>query len=293
MGRPQSDRDRLLEVLNVRGLDGRLSRNWYLLAAATVASTAGFALTVFHVLADRSKIFSPWPHTTLFVLGGLAVSVVLLVVLLSQQQRRIGEIRDAIGELELESVERNRHSRARLSALVDISRMLRSMTKPEKLFRNVMESCVELFGAQQASLMLVNPASGELVVRTTAGEGAARDVPYVSQKVGEGVAGWVAANRRPVLLGPGVPLSQYPGLDVNVSQMKASLTAPVMLRDELFGVITITNRDPGVRYDENDLHTLVVLAENIGTVIHRTEHIEWLKNILAGYRSENSGLPVS
>jgi transcriptional regulator with GAF, ATPase, and Fis domain len=292
MGSPQSGRKQSLDALNVRDLEGRLSRNWYLLVGVTAASTAGFALAVVPVLAQRLGMMWPWPQTHLVLLGGLVVSVLLLTAHLTQQQRRFGEVRGAVRALEHESIERERHSHTRLNALLNISRMMGAMSCPDDLFRNMMDTCIEMFRAQQASLMLLDRVTNELVVRAATGHLDLENVLKVRQRMGTGVAGWVAERRRPVVLGPGAPLSQYPGLDVNVSGMTAAIVVPVLLRDDLVGVLSIRSRDAGDRYNENDLQALRVLAENIGTVIRHTEHVEWMRTTIESFRSEGRETPV-
>jgi transcriptional regulator with GAF, ATPase, and Fis domain len=292
MGSPRSGRETSLETLNVRELDDRLSRNWYLLVFITVASTCGFAVAILPLVLRQLGLLWPWPHAHILLLSALVMSVVVLVAYITRQQRRIGEICRAIRTLELQSIERERHSHTRLNSLLNISRMMRSMRSSEDLFKSVMDTCIEMFRAQQASLMLLDADSNDLVVRAVTGHPDTEHVRNARQKIGEGVAGWVAEKRKPVLLGPGAPLSRYPGLDVNISEMTAALVAPVLLRDELVGVISIRSRDPDDRYNESDLQALLVLAENVGTAIRQTEYVEWIKNIIERHPFENRKTPV-
>jgi transcriptional regulator with GAF, ATPase, and Fis domain len=260
----------------MRKLDGRLTRNWYLMATVTVVSTAGFALAVAPLLVEHLGAIWPWPKTNIVLLGGLVVSVFLLIAHLTSQQRRIEEVRGAVRTLEAESVERERHSHTRLNALFSISSLMASMTCLSDFYEHLMDTCVDMFDAQQASFMLVEDDSDTLAVTAASGHIDLEGVLKTRQKIGTGVAGWVAETRTPVILGPGAPLSKYHGLDVNISDMTASLVVPVMLRSELVGVLSIRSRDTDSRYDENDLQALRVLAENVGTVIRHSQHVEWM-----------------
>jgi putative methionine-R-sulfoxide reductase with GAF domain len=292
MGSPHSGREQFLDTLNVRELDERLSQNWYLLVCITIASTCGFALAVLPAVTRHLGLVWPWPQSNVVLLGAVVMSVVVLAAYVIKQQRRISQIRSALRTLELRSLERERHSHTRLNSLLSISRMMRSMRSSEDLFTNVMDTCIEMFRAQQASLMLLDADRNELVVRAVTGHPDAENVRNVRQKVGMGVAGWVAQKRQPVLLGPGAPLSRYPGLDVNISEMTAALVVPVLRRDELVGVINIRSRDPGDRYDDSDLQALLVLAENVGTAIRQTEYVEWIKNVIEKHPFEKKETPV-
>jgi transcriptional regulator with GAF, ATPase, and Fis domain len=292
MGSPHSGWGKSLKALNVRELDSRLSRNWYLLLIMTVTSTIGFALAIAPFLTEQMGAVWPWPQTNLVLLGGLVVSVLLLIVQLTHQQLRFGEVRGAVRTLEAESIERERHSHARLNALLNISGLMGSITNLADLYKNVMETCVEMFKAHQASLMLVDGSTNELVVCIATGHLEPEKVRKARQKIGEGVAGWVAERRKPILLGPGAPLSQYPGLNINIAEMTAAIVAPVLLRDELVGVLSVRSRDAGDRYNENDLQALRVLAENIGTVIRHSQHVEWMSKTIEASRAKPRETPV-
>jgi transcriptional regulator with GAF, ATPase, and Fis domain len=291
MGSPHSARDKSIQALNVRKLDNRLSSNWYLLVIMTITSTIGFALAVAPVLAEQMGAVWPWPQTNFALLGGLVVSVFLLVGYLTHQQRRFGELRGAVRILEADSVERERRSHERLSALLTISGLMGSVTNLADLYKNVMYTCVEMFSAHQASLMLVD-GTNELGVCTATGHLEPEKVRKARRKIGEGVAGWVAEKRQPVILGPGAPLSQYPGLNINIAEMTAAIVVPVLIRDELVGVLSIRSLDAGDRYNENDLQALRVLAENIGTVIRHSQHVEWMSKTIEASRSKTRETPV-
>jgi transcriptional regulator with GAF, ATPase, and Fis domain len=284
--RSYADRDK-------RVVEKRLSGNWYLLVGVTVASTVGLAIAVAPGLSAQLGAVWPWPNTHVVLLGGLVASVVALAVYLTIQQRRFTEVRADVQHLETESVERERQNRARLKALFNISRMMGSVTNLEKVFKGIMDTCIELFDAQQASLMILNTETNELEVRAATGHLDIEGVRVARRKVGEGVSGWVAKKRKPLVLGPDTNVAQYPDLNANVSDMTAALVMPVLLRDELVGVLSIRSRVAGARYGEEDLQALRVLAENIGTVIRHSEHVEWMRKTVEASRGGRLGLPAS
>jgi transcriptional regulator with GAF, ATPase, and Fis domain len=276
-----------------RVVEQRLSRNWHLLVGVTVASTVGLVIALAPVLSAQLGAVWPWPNTHVVLLGGLVASVVALVVYLTVQQRRFTEIRGEVQHLETESIERERQNHARLKALLNISRMMGSVTNLEEVFKGIMDTCVELFDAQQASLMMLNSETNELEVRAATGHLDIEGVRVARRKVGEGVSGWVAKKRQPLVLGPGADMDQYPDLNANVSDMTAALVVPVLLRDELIGVLSIRSRVPGDRYGEEDVQALRVLAENVGTVIRHSEHVEWMRKTVENSREGRLGLPIS
>jgi transcriptional regulator with GAF, ATPase, and Fis domain len=281
-------------------LDARLARNWRLMVGVTIASTVGMAVAVAPVLGEQFGTLWPWPNTHLVLLGGLAISVILLVAHLTIQQRRMsdihGEVRcleGAVQHLEEESIERERQNHARLKALLNISRMMGAVNRLDEVFDSVIDTCIELFDAHQASLMLLDSDTNELVVRAAKGHPDNAKVKAARQKVGEGIAGWVAKNCHPLILGPDIELNRYPGLQVDVSKLSAAVVVPVLLRDELIGVLSIRSRKAGGHYGEDDLQSLRVLAENIGTVIRHSEHVEWMRKTIETRRASAEHQPVS
>ena len=281
-------------------LDARLARNWRLMVGVTIASTVGMAVAVAPVLGQQFGTVWPWPNTGLVLLGGLAISVILLVAHLTIQQRRLsdihGEVRcleGAVQHLEEESIERERQNHARLKALLNISRMMGAVSRLDEVFNSVIDTCIELFDAHQASLMLLNSETNDLTVRAAKGHAEPDKVKSARQHVGEGIAGWVAKNCHPLLLGPDIDLSRYPGLKVDPSTLTAAVVVPVLLRDELIGVLSIRSRSADARYVEDDLQSLRVLAENIGTVIRHSEHVEWMRKTIEARRTAEQHQPVS
>jgi transcriptional regulator with GAF, ATPase, and Fis domain len=299
MSKVSSKRDNESNKLRQPVLDARLARNWRLMVGVTIASTVGMAVAVAPVLGEQFGTLWPWPNTHLVLLGGLAISVILLVAHLTVQQRRMsdihGEVRcleGAVQHLEEESIERERQNHARLKALLNISRMMGAVNRLEEVFDSVIDTCIELFNAQQASLMVLNASTNELTVRAAKGHLDTEAVRSARQKVGQGVAGWVAKNYQPLILGPDMDVDRYPGLQVDVSKLTAAIVVPVLLRGELIGVLSIRSRKADVAYSEDDLQSLRVLAENIGTVIRHSEHVEWMRQTIEAQRNQVEHEPV-
>jgi transcriptional regulator with GAF, ATPase, and Fis domain len=55
------------------------------------------------------------------------------------------------------------------------------------------------------------------------------------------------------------------------------MVVPIIVKDEIVGVLNICTREPGKFYDEEDLRSLQVFAENAGTCIHHSEQMAWMQ----------------
>ena len=123
------------EIQTRAGVDARLTRNWQLMVGVTIASTVGMAVAVAPVLGQQFGTIWPWPNTHLVLLGGLAISVVLLVAHLTSQQRKLSDIHGEVQwldgashHLEEKSLRTERQSQARPElAAPDPPRKLRQL----------------------------------------------------------------------------------------------------------------------------------------------------------------------
>lgn len=262
----------------------QVSRNWYLLATVTVFSTIGMAVAVAPLLAEQVGAVWPWPNTHIILLGGLVVSVALLVIHLTRQQQRVAEIKSHVARMEEDTVARQRQNDVRLRALLNVSRMVGAVTDAENVFKQITQTCLEIFECHQASLMLLNDDKTELEVKAATGHHT--NVIGQTRKVGSGIAGWVAKNRQPLILDPDTDMSRYPGLTLASKTTTSAMVVPIVVRDELVGVLNASSRDDSTRYSTDDLHSLEVFAENVGTVIRHSEHAEWMRHTIERLRSQ-------
>lgn len=171
---------------------------------------------------------------------------------LSEQQ-----LAAAIGQLEQAHVELHRRSetlRQRTRTLYLLDRVL-TLDAETHDPRGLVDSLLTLVGddmqAQRCSLMLVAPEPDHLYLA------AARGVaPHVIQgmriRIGEGVAGRVAAARQPLLVQDVREASQHPLLRDQYFTTGSFISFPLVHHDQLVGVVNLTNRaQKGVFSDED------------------------------------------
>jgi GAF domain-containing protein len=261
-----------------------VSKNWYTLSVVTVLSTLGMAVAVAPLLAERIGAVWPWPNTHIVLLGGLVISVAMLIFHLTRQQQRVATINHQVRLMEEDGKARQQQNDARLQALLNLSRVMGAVTDPENVFRHITESCLEIFECHQASLMLLNQDKTELEVKASTGH--RTDVTGRTQKVGSGIAGWVAKNQEPLILDGDTDMTRYPDLHLNSKSVTAAMVVPILLRGELVGVLNASSRSQETRYSEDDLRSLSVFAENAGTVIRHSEQALWMRQTIERLRAQ-------
>ncbi len=119
----------------------------------------------------------------------------------------------------------------KLSALHEIDRAM-TMLDLQACLQIIVTRARALFNADSAALMMVEDSA----LRLVAADGVPGEVDKLSIPLGNGLTGWAAANRQPVVV-PDVQLdSRYIAVD---SATRAEMVAPLLMRDECIGVLNI------------------------------------------------------
>jgi len=262
------------------GLERQSMRNWYMMASICAISTVGLLIAVTPILKDSIASFWPWANTSIVLLVGLGGSILLLVLHLTVQQLKVTALRHQMQGPEQEVTERQLQDASRLHALLNVSRMMGATADLGSIFDAITNTCLEIFDCNRASLMLLNRETDELEMMAASGQINDDKFMNAKQPVGVGVTGYVASNRKPVILGANIDPKQYPGLELKAKSLTAAMVCPILVRDELVGVLNISSKIPATTYSEHDLQALEGFAENAGTCIRQAERAEWMRQTI-------------
>ena len=254
-------------------------RNWILLSAIAIISTMGLVFTVPPLITENTIELWPWAPTDMVLLCGLVLSVTVFVLHLTQQQRNVVKMRGDMRTLEHDAVTAAEKNTNRLYALLNVSRIMSTMTDLQEVFDTITRLSADAFTCDRASLMLFDEKTRELVVRST-NEGENSPILNKRQKIGDGIAGWVAKNRKPLMLSGDDDFAKHTGLKPSDSKISSAMVVPILVRDELVGILNISSRQAGGRYDEIDLKALEVFAANAGACIRHSEQAAWMRKTI-------------
>ncbi len=145
--------------------------------------------------------------------------------------------------------------------LTDIIQAVNSSLELEEVMDTVMEKTKSLFQAEGWSIMLLNEDNTELVFEKVDGKKGSK-LESFSIKVGEGIAGWVAKTRQPIIVNNA---SQDKRFYSDVDRMTnltthSVLCVPLISREKILGVVEIINKAGQEGFtlkDQNVLMTLV------------------------------------
>ena len=147
----------------------------------------------------------------------------------------------------------------RLMALQEVDRKLATLDLQDCL-QIIVERARNLFGGENSALLLLE--GNELVVEAVLGY----DPAMVGRRLlpTQGLAGWAAAHREPLLVPDVSRDPRYYAVDAAVI---SEMVAPLLLQDKCIGVIDVESRRAAA-FSARDLDTLEWLAARAAAAIH-------------------------
>ena len=187
-------------------------------------------------------------------------------------------------QLLAEQEEQNRVLSAAVKRLASLNAAGQAMGATQtlsELFDCLLKLVVAELDADRASIMLIAADSQDLYI--AASQGLDEDMAKtVRLKLGEGLAGQVAATGKPLLIknvqtDPRMPKAPNPQLGQSLVSLPIMLSVPIMRPNNVLGVLNISQRRSGDPFDEEDLAYLTGLAGQAAVAIERTRHSDQLR----------------
>jgi signal transduction histidine kinase len=157
---------------------------------------------------------------------------------------------------------------SRYERLMEISRQLNSTLDLASLLRKIISSAKELTNTEAASIMLIDPSTGELRF-----EIASNIKPHQMDKIVvpmEGsIAGWVVTHGEPRVI---EDVTKEPGWSRRVDDTiefhtRNLLGVPMRAHSKIIGTLQAVNKIAPETFDENDVNTLTTLASQAAIAI--------------------------
>ncbi len=218
-----------------------------------------------HVCETRSAVYDSHPsHGNLLAVASIWRDSVrgVLVVTDSSPDRAFAE-RDAallqpladLTAATLHQADRLTRMTAQFRALHVIDIALTSSLQLDRVLNLILENAVVLVGAEHGSLRLLNPDTGELVLKAYSGEGWTPEVKAYTFPIGHGITGWVAEHQEPYLCRDAHRDQKNVML---FEEMRSGVAVPLLfstaeLKDrELLGVLLLESTQPAA-FDQHDV----------------------------------------
>jgi Nif-specific regulatory protein len=152
--------------------------------------------------------------------------------------------------------------------LVEIINIINSTLEIDELLRIVIEEVSSAFDAEGCSLILRQPGTDELYFRTATGT-ASEKVKKFRLKLGEGVAGAVASDGKPLLI---LDAQADPRVRHDIGNKigmptRSIICAPLSVEGRLVGSIEVINPRGKDTFDEQDLDFLCAASNSIALAV--------------------------
>jgi len=162
-----------------------------------------------------------------------------------------------------------------LAAFRELQRVAHSLTSElrlDQLLSQILESAVEVVGANAGSLLLFDPQTDELVFRVVLG-GAGEALRNQRIASHQGIAGWVWKHQESVIVhDPHHDSRFFHAIDESLGFETTSLiVAPLVYRGTSIGVVEALNKKSGEKFDEDDQELLMAFAAQSAIAIQNAQ----------------------
>ena len=152
------------------------------------------------------------------------------------------------------------------SIFIETSKLLNSTLNIDELLDIILDLTAKAMEAQASSLLLIDKKSGKLELYVSR---EAKHRKKLSQKMGEGIAGWVAENKEPVISNEVKKDPHFsPKLEEQIGfSVDSLICVPLLRRGNLIGVVSVANKLDEKKFDQADLDVFLSLADQIAIAL--------------------------
>jgi Nif-specific regulatory protein len=147
------------------------------------------------------------------------------------------------------------------------------------LLAKILESATRLCQSEASSLLLVNEEKQGLYFEAALGSKGS-EVKKFTVKLGEGIAGWVAAHNKSIIVNDveNEKLHLKKIADMINYPSKTMLAVPMRLKNECIGVIELLNKKGSRGFTQDDCEWLEIFANQAALAIGNAQNLEKVRN---------------
>jgi two-component system, OmpR family, sensor histidine kinase KdpD len=240
---------------SLEAVERRRLQLWILTAVLLVSISMGVVfISTWQTSATR--VFAGTPVMRIAV---VLLSIAFCVYAIEKERHLRKLSRLLIDERVLTTALSNRLREVEL--LLEAGKAMNDVLELSVVLNTMLRSVVELLDSDSGSVMLTEGA--DLVVAVAHGNEHA-DGGRV--RLGEGIAGHVAETGEALLVQGKVDSGDFPGVESHEIQVQSAISAPLVHRDELLGVLNV-NSTGGKVFTEFDLRAVSLFAEQAAAAI--------------------------
>lgn len=159
----------------------------------------------------------------------------------------------------------------RLHVLYEVSTDAATAASLEETLQRTVQVAQQTMGADNVALLLLEPETGELVIRAWAGFPGG--LTLMRRQVGVGVPGWVVQTGQPALIPDVCQDARYRACDEDA---RSELCVPLQVGQHVIGALNLESRQPAA-FTDDDLHLLTTLAGHLAAIIENARLYDEIK----------------
>ncbi|TGL76506.1 GAF domain-containing SpoIIE family protein phosphatase [Leptospira yasudae] len=157
-----------------------------------------------------------------------------------------------------------------LSLLYEFEKLIVSEKSIHELGNWVLERILEFLEARTGTIYLADHTNRTL--RILAAKGIPKEAVHtIVVPFGEGIAGWVAQERKNLLIQNLEEDKRYNQNAKYKFEANSLISSPLIYRDELLGVISVNSKNSGFAFHQNDLEMLGAIANRLSVTIKNAD----------------------
>lgn len=165
----------------------------------------------------------------------------------------------------------------KIDSITDVYQKIAPVLNQEELFDIIMDKSIEIAGAEQGSLMMLEEGNGILYVKATKGIDKSI-LENVKVRMGEGISGKVAKNGKAMLIND-IEHEALKRKNRSRYKTKSFVSLPLKLDTRTIGVINISDKISGEVFSEEDLQLLHSFACYASIALERGEYFRLTKEL--------------
>ena len=160
-----------------------------------------------------------------------------------------------------------------LKTLLEVSRLISSNYPIPTVIKRICGKLRKLLDTDDCSIMILNEKSRELAFSESSGL-TRWEMKNIKFALGEGVAGWVAKHKKPVLIDDVKTDARFKAIDDQKRRMVSMISAPLMVKRRVIGVLSLTTRHEDHKFTQDELELVVLMSAHISLALENNRLYE-------------------
>ena len=168
----------------------------------------------------------------------------------------------------------------RLALLSQLGQILNSTLDHKEIRRRAMEAATQLMKAEAGSLLLVDEGKRQLYFEVALGN-REEDIKRIPLNFGEGIAGWVAQNGKPLIVNsPKKDPRFFKGVDERTEfKTRNIICVPVKVKEKIICVLEAINKQKRGGFNRADLSLFISLADQVAIALDNSRLYQELEEM--------------